>query len=44
MKWYVLHVRTGRENDIKEEINRIGYLAVVPTEIVQENIAEFGRA
>lgn len=31
-KWYVLHVRTGSELDIAEQLRRRGFSAVVPTE------------
>lgn len=31
-KWYVLHVRTGSELDIAEQLRKRGFSAVVPTE------------
>lgn len=31
-KWYVLHVRTGSEFEIAEQLRRRGFSAVVPTE------------
>lgn len=31
-KWYVLHVKTGRELDIAEQLQKRGFSAVVPTE------------
>lgn len=31
-KWYVLHVRTGSEFDIAEQLRKRGFSAVVPTE------------
>lgn len=31
-KWYVLHVRTGSELDIAEQLHKRGFSAVVPTE------------
>lgn len=31
-KWYVLHVRTGNELDIAEQLRKRGFSAVVPTE------------
>ena len=34
--WYVLHVRTGREMDVKQELLRKDYGAAVPTEIKTE--------
>jgi transcriptional antiterminator NusG len=36
MHWYVLHVRTGTETDIKRELQRQGYGAAVPEENVLE--------
>ena len=36
MKWYVLHVRTGMETDIKNELIRKGYGAAAPMETVLE--------
>jgi transcriptional antiterminator NusG len=36
MKWYVLHVRTGMETDIKNELSRKGYGAAAPMETVLE--------
>jgi transcriptional antiterminator NusG len=36
MSWYVLHVRTGREPEIKAELKRKGYAAAVPTELRTE--------
>lgn len=36
MKWYVLHVRTGREDEIKKELIRKGYTAAAPIEIITE--------
>lgn len=34
--WYVIHVRTGCEPDVKRELIRRGYDAAVPTEAKQE--------
>ena len=31
-KWYVIHVRTGSELDIAEQLRKRGFSAVVPTE------------
>jgi len=36
MSWYVLHVRTGREQDIKRELKLKGYAAAVPMELRTE--------
>ncbi len=36
MSWYVLHVRTGREQDIKRELQRNGYTAAAPIELRTE--------
>lgn len=35
-RWYVLHVRTGCEPDVKRELIRQGYDAAVPVEAKQE--------
>ena len=36
MNWYVLYVRTGREPEIKAELQRQGYAAAVPIKIMME--------
>ena len=36
MNWYVLHVRTGKETAVRDELKRQGLDAEVPTEIVSE--------
>jgi transcriptional antiterminator NusG len=38
MKWYVLQVRTGKEHAIKRELQRLGYEASAPIEIVYEHL------